>query len=346
MSFIYLILDWYHKNKRDLPWRANKKVYPIWLSEIILQQTRVNQGLSYYLRFIEKFPNVHSLSHANETEVLNLWQGLGYYSRARNLLKTAQIIVTEYDGIFPDSFQNLKKLPGIGPYTAAAIASISYNEKVPAIDGNAFRFYARFFGINKNTADSDAHSYFFNYVLALMPQENPGDFNQAVMEIGARICLPKNPNCNICPVQSQCVAYNTGQINKLPVKIKKVKIRERYFHYFFIQNKKQNEFLIKKRIQKDIWQNLFELPLEEAKTKEFAIDFHNITTEDPVFLYKIIHILTHQKLHIHFYEIQLNENAFLQLKNEKDFISVSSTQMHNFPFPVPVAQFLISKFNT
>lgn len=206
MSFIFLILEWYKHHKRPLPWRIEKNVYRVWLSEIIMQQTRVNQGMAYYQKFTRLFPNIDSLAKAEEQQVLKLWQGLGYYSRARNLHKTAKIISTQFNNEFPTQFIELKKLPGIGAYTAAAIASICFDEKVPAIDGNAYRVYSRIFGLEKDISDSNALKFYFEFAQKIMPEKNPGDYNEAIMELGATVCLPQNPLCHQCPVNQHCVA--------------------------------------------------------------------------------------------------------------------------------------------
>lgn len=337
MSFIILLLDWYHKNKRALPWREQNSVFEIWLSEIILQQTRVNQGLEYYHKFTDHFADVQELANADEQFVLNLWQGLGYYTRARNLHKTAKIVANEMGGQFPNSFKDLKALPGIGPYTAAAIASICFDEKVPAIDGNAYRVNARLFGLDKDISESNAHQFFFHYVLDIMPNQNAGDFNQAIMELGARVCLPKSPLCSICPISATCVAFQTGNVSKYPVKTKKVKVRKRNFHYFFVQDLKMDAFLVKKRSAKDVWQNLFDLPLLETKKKCFEKEIFAKTelTE----LKEIKHILTHQHLHIKFYAFSGSVKEF-ENKFPGDYLLISPEDMDHTPFPKPIADFL------
>lgn len=338
MSFIYLLLDWFNQNKRDFPWRKNKSVYRVWLSEIILQQTRVNQGMAYYHKFVDSFSTVKDLANADEQEVLNLWQGLGYYSRARNLHKTAKIVAYEMNGEFPSNFSQLKKLPGIGPYTAAAMASICYNEKVPAIDGNAYRVYSRFFGLDKDISDSNAHRFFFDYALGKMSTENAGDFNEAIMELGATVCMPSSPTCMFCPVQKDCVAFQTGTVDKYPVKTKKIKVKKRYFHYYFIQNTTTNQFLIKKRTQKGIWLNLFDFPLVETSNQELAKNEFSAFKSEKVSGLK--HILTHQHLFINFYKVELNPSDFMFLEEKHQLISIAPNQIEDYPFPKPIFQFL------
>lgn len=341
MSFIYLLLDWFDENKRDFPWRKNKSVYRVWLSEIILQQTRVNQGMAYYHKFVDAFPEVDDLANANEQEVLNLWQGLGYYSRARNLHKAAKIVVSDYEGVFPITFTELKKLPGVGPYTAAAISSICYNQKVPAIDGNAYRVYSRLFGLDKDISDSNAHKFFFDFAIDKMSKERAGDFNEAIMELGATVCFPTSPTCMFCPVQKECVAFQTGNVEKYPVKTKKVKVKKRYLHYYFIQNTTTNQFFIKKRTEKGIWLNLFDFPLEENSTAKNSHKAFLALKSEKVASLK--HVLTHQHLYIDFYAVGLDTVKYKELGQKHDFISIEYKEIKDYPFPKPIIQFLEEK---
>ena len=340
MSFIILLLDWYRTNKRPLPWRWDKNAFKVWMSEIILQQTRVNQGLNYYHKFLNNFSNIHELASADENLVLNLWQGLGYYTRARNLHKTAKIISQDYNGEFPKDYNELKKLPGIGPYTAAAIASICFDQKVPAIDGNAYRVYSRLFGLDKDISHSNAHKFFFDFAKNIMPNKNTGDFNEAIMELGATICLPKIPLCTNCPISKDCIAYQTGKVDKFPIKTKKVKIKKRYFHYFFVQNEKSGEFLIKKRKEKDVWYNLFDFPIIETKSKELLQ--YPFAEENPLKISEVKHVLTHQHLNIKFYEVICSMESFKELK--KEYLNIHPQQIKDTPFPQPIASFLSNRF--
>jgi len=228
MRFAKTLTSWYLQNKRDLPWRNTENPYFIWLSEIMLQQTRVAQGLPYFLRFVQSFPTVFDLAKADEEKVLKLWQGLGYYSRARNLHKTAQHIAFELDGVFPNNYNDLLKLKGIGEYTAAAIASFSYHEAVPVVDGNVFRVLARYFDIETDIAQASAKKEFSALAYELMPKDSPALFNQAIMEFGALQCVPRNPDCSICPLNSGCLALQKKKVDQLPVKSKKQK-RETVF---------------------------------------------------------------------------------------------------------------------
>ena len=223
-DFNLLITNWYRQNKRDLPWRLTTDPYKIWLSEIILQQTRVDQGLSYYLKFVKEFPTIQALANASEQQVLALWQGLGYYSRARNLHFTAKTISNELNGKFPNSFTSLKKLKGIGDYTAAAIASFSYNEITPVVDGNVYRVLSRVFNIATPIDSSQGKKLFYELAGELISKENPGEFNQSIMEFGALWCKPQNPKCEDCPLQENCLAFENDTVKLLPVKDKKIKI--------------------------------------------------------------------------------------------------------------------------
>ncbi len=255
------ITDWYRDHHRDLPWRNTPDPYKIWLSEIILQQTRVVQGLPYYQRFIQNFPTIKSLAEAKEQAVLRLWQGLGYYTRARNLHKCAREVVKKFNGKFPHSCEELKQLPGIGDYTAAAIASFAFQEPVAVIDGNVYRVLSRIFGIDKNIASSEGKKFFSELANKLIDVDSPGQHNQAIMEFGALHCLPQNPKCEECTFSRSCFAFQHGHQGYLPVKISKPKAIKRHFTYFVIR--RGEKILLNKRISKDIWKGLFDFPLEE-----------------------------------------------------------------------------------
>jgi A/G-specific adenine glycosylase len=260
------LLVWYAQNKRTLPWRNERNPYKIWLSEIILQQTRVNQGLAYYQRFLSAFPDVFSLAGAPEQKVFRLWQGLGYYNRAENLMKTARIIVSDYHGRFPEDFDSLKKLPGIGDYTAAAIASFAFNKPCAVVDGNVYRVLSRIFGIKTPVPGVKAKKEFTALAQKLMSGYPPAEFNQALMEFGALHCLPKNPDCPNCIFQSFCVAAGTGQQAGFPVKRKKAARKHRYYYYFVPQFEQNGTryFYLRKRDVRDIWRNLYDFPAFET----------------------------------------------------------------------------------
>ncbi len=334
------LLNWYQQNKRDLPWRNTQNPYKIWLSEIILQQTRVEQGWSYYLAFTETYPTVTDLANATEQEVLKLWQGLGYYSRARNLHFTAKYIVNELQGEFPTNYKDLLKLKGVGKYTAAAIASFAYGEAVPAIDGNVYRLLSRVFGEYETINTPKAEKIFWEYAMELLPTAKAGDFNQATMELGATVCKPKNPDCQACPVDAKCWANANGKQTELPVKKSAIKVRKRYFNYFVIE---QNEaFVLQKRTEKDVWQHLYEFPLleQEKITIATCADFlkENLQIQSPVLqrinAKPIIHKLSHQHLHITFWKVS---GDFLV--NQK-YDLVPQTALSRYPMPIILANFL------
>jgi A/G-specific adenine glycosylase len=340
MDFSNSLLLWYLQNKRDLPWRNTVNPYPIWLSEIMLQQTRVAQGLPYFLAFIEAFPTVFDLAKADEEQVLKLWQGLGYYSRARNMHKTAQIIAFELNGNFPNNYTDLLKLKGIGEYTAAAIASFAFDEVVPVVDGNVFRVLSRYFDVDTDIASSGAKKEFSALAKELIPSDNPALFNQAIMEFGALQCVPKNPNCEICIFNGSCAALQKKKVANLPVKLKKIKVTNRYFNYIIFLDNDHNT-IINKRTEKGIWHNLYEFPVietqEELDFETIAIKINENFSENKitsVAVYnnqQIIHKLSHQKLHINFYKVTLSNKII-------DGINLNS--LRNFPFPIVIYNFI------
>jgi A/G-specific adenine glycosylase len=338
-EFSKKLLSWYTENKRSLPWRDTKDPYKIWLSEIILQQTRVAQGLPYYLKFVEHFPTVFSLAKAKEQDVLRLWQGLGYYSRARNLHHCAKEVVEKFQGRFPDNFQDLQKLRGIGSYTAAAIASISFHEPVAVVDGNVFRVLSRVFGIDKDISDPKTKNFFFDLGNELISREHPDEFNQAIMEFGATHCLPKNPLCGECVFKKQCVANARDLQSVLPVKSKRQKVRKRYFYYFVIR--KGNSILMRKREEKDIWQGLFDFYLAET-TKPKNID--NVLIENGVFQKSEVivskpykHILSHQHLLARFIS---GNSSMISSTKLKDYKYYSLNEIRKLPKPALILQYL------
>lgn len=312
ISFSKTITNWYSTNKRELPWRNTSNPYHIWLSEIMLQQTRVNQGLPYYLAFTSQFPDIFALANAPEQEVLRLWQGLGYYSRARNLHATAKYIANELNGKFPDNYNNLLKLKGVGSYTAAAIASFSYNEKVAVLDGNVFRVLARYFGIETDIASPLGNKEFSILANELLPEKQSSIHNQAIMEFGALHCTPQNPLCNTCPLAENCVANTNNLQAVLPVKIKKIKVKNRFFHYIVFEF--EGKQLFHERTSKDIWLGLNEYYLIENNE---LLDLDDLASGDEL-LKNILtqnhqikhvsepykHILTHQKIMAKFIVIE------------------------------------------
>ncbi|HJS00260.1 MAG TPA: A/G-specific adenine glycosylase [Flavobacterium sp.] len=344
MIFYNLLINWYLENKRDLPWRNTTNPYHIWLSEIMLQQTRVAQGMPYFLSFTEAFPTVFDLAKADEEKVLKLWQGLGYYSRARNLHKTAQYVADELNGIFPATYKELLQLKGVGEYTAAAIASFSYNEAVPVVDGNVFRVLARYFDIETDIAQASAKKEFAALAYELMPKDNPAIFNQAIMEFGALQCVPKNPDCDSCVFNKGCAALQKKKVDKLPVKLKKLKIKDRYFNYIMLSDAEEKT-LIQKRTAKGIWQNLYEFPLIET-TQEEDFDFVSNRIQqqslvvNPIISMRscneksIVHKLSHQHLHIKFWKLNVSGN----LKE-----GLSKEELKQYPFPVVIHNFIESE---
>ena len=340
MNFSRIILEWYELNKRLLPWRNTNEPYRIWLSEIMLQQTRVAQGIPYYMRFVEAFPTVQDLSSASEEQVLKLWQGLGYYSRARNLHATAKIITEKYNGKFPDTYKELLQLKGIGDYTASAIASICFGRPEAVVDGNVYRVLSRYYGIDLPINSSEGVLYFKELAKEIMDAKNIRDYNQGIMEFGALQCTPKNPDCNSCPLQKSCVALATNLIDILPVKLKKNKVRNRYFNYLVLVDENK-QTLLQQRKGNGIWQNLYEFPLLETEKyigqREVADNLKELVAlEEPseIYLYnenKIVHKLSHQHLHTRFWIITFESN----LEN-----GIQIAEAHKYPVPVLIADFI------
>lgn len=340
------IVEWYEEHHRDLPWRNTQEPYKIWLSEIILQQTRVIQGLPYYQKFIRNYPTIKLLAAAPEREVLRLWQGLGYYTRARNLHKCAIEIVENMRGKFPQTFSELRNLPGIGDYTAAAIASFSFNERVAVVDGNVFRVLSRVFGIDKDIASPQGRKFFSDVANTLVSEDRPATYNQAIMEFGALQCIPKNPKCDDCVLKKGCYARLHRQQDLFPVKTKKKKSTKRHFFYFVIR--KKGKILMNERVTKDIWKGLYDFPLVEAKKIKEAMKvaseiFPEITQK--VISKEYQHILTHRIIHAHFIRIDLQagtpipENIFV--KNAHWY---SPKKIADLPKPVLISHYLRDEF--
>lgn len=347
LNFSTKILKWYYNNRRELPWRGIHDPYMIWISEVILQQTRIEQGRSYYKKFIGRFPNVASLAAAREEEVLKLWQGLGYYSRARNLHKGARQVMEQYKGAIPEHFTGLKTLSGVGEYTAAAIASIAFHQPVAAIDGNVFRVMSRYFGIDLPIDTAKGKKTFSDLANECIKVEAPGDYNQAVMEFGALHCLPQNPKCTTCPLSEHCIALHKNRIAAFPVKSKKIKQRKRYFHYLVLQHRQSVYF--KKRTQNDIWKNLFDFPLIESnqqlnleelsRTPEWQKIFNNrkITVLDVSPSYK--HLLSHQQIFASFIQIEMKDENYLP----HNFIKIDKKNTFELPVPKIIENYLEGK---
>jgi A/G-specific adenine glycosylase len=277
MKFSNQLIYWYLQNDRDLPWRKSKNPYFIWLSEIMLQQTRVNQGLAYYITFTKEFPTVFDLANASESKVLKLWQGLGYYSRARNLHFSAKYIANELNGEFPSTYDEIKKLKGVGDYTASAISSICFNKAEAVVDGNVYRVLARYFGIKTAINSSAGIKEFKKLAQTLIDPTQPGTHNQAIMDFGALQCKPQNPLCETCPFNSSCIALANKTIKELPLKEKKIKVRKRYFNFLvFISDNHQT--VLSERKGKGIWQGLYQFPLVET---EKSVSKETLQSENP-----------------------------------------------------------------
>ncbi|MCG8340871.1 MAG: A/G-specific adenine glycosylase [Cytophagales bacterium] len=347
--FTSRLIDWYQANKRDLPWRKTHDPYRIWLSEVILQQTRVAQGLPYYQRFVERYPSVNDLAAAKEQEVLRLWQGLGYYSRARNLHACAQMIVSEFGGKFPDNYKDLLCLKGVGKYTAAAIASIAFKEPVPVVDGNVYRVLARVFGIEENMASTQGEKVFYKLANTLVPKEKADLYNQAIMEFGAIHCMPANPKCGTCIFKAQCVALHSSRQRTLPIKVKNLKVRQRFFHYFIIQFK--DKLYMKKREESDIWRGLYDFYLIEGDQFKpphqlesellSAIQRYKLVIKKRPTLYK--HILTHQRLNVCFFHIKASTpfiNESKEVFNKMNITPFTLEEIKTLPKPILINNFL------
>ncbi len=359
MEISGILRKWYLDNRRDLPWRETKDPYNIWISEIILQQTRVEQGTGYYKRFIQKFPDLLSLASADIDEVLKIWQGLGYYTRARNLHQAAGQIMETHAGIFPSNFNDIIRLKGIGKYTAGAIASIAFNLPVPAIDGNVKRIFCRFFGFGENPNSGKGKSIIEGLVMETLDTKHPGDFNQSLMDFGSLVCKPGNPDCAHCPLAQKCYAFNENKLSDYPAASKKIKSRTRYFYYLvLIQNK---NFFIEQRMESDIWKRLYQFPLIEgdkglnrqALMYEIKKKFLQIAASSSSKIANTLeelevlniseehrHILSHQKILARFIEIKINEGELSGLIfSHTDWKMIPFTDIHNYALPRLIEKF-------
>ena len=346
MDFSDILSQWYAINKRDLPWRSTVNPYHIWLSEIILQQTRVEQGLPYYLKFIDTFPVVADLANADEDLVLKLWQGLGYYSRARNLQFSAKLVLSEFGGNFPDNHADILKLKGVGPYTAAAISSFSFGLPFAVLDGNVIRVLSRVFGIQTPFDTTAGKIQFQKLAQELLDKKNPAEYNQAIMEFGALQCVPKSPKCNDCPIVNDCIAFNTNTVSLLPVKSKKLKVKNRYLHFLVVN--KNNELLIGKR-NSGIWQGLYEFPFLEfdenlneksvLKSPLWINFFKDSVKQISSISEEYIHKLSHQKIHAKFWEIDVNSFR------SSDFKIVKCNELQKYPVSSLIEKYLNSRIN-
>ena len=345
MDFKKVLTNWYSINKRELPWRKSKNPYFIWLSEIIMQQTQIKQGLPYYEAFVTNYPTIFELAEAPEQDILKLWQGLGYYSRARNLHASAKYVVEELNGKFPSTYSELLKLRGVGDYTASAIASICFDEPTAVVDGNVYRVLSRYFGIDTPINSTKGIKEFKALATSLIDRKNPGDYNQALMEFGATQCKPKNPYCMICPLKDSCVALQKGQIDNLPVKLKNTKVTKKHFNFLVFISSDQRT-LFEKRNTKGIWRNLYQFPLIETehelsseafksqpkiksyfKDKSYAYSLYNTK--------ELVHKLSHQHLYTKFWIIAIDKLP------EK---GISISELTSYPTPIVIGNF-IEEFN-
>ncbi|MEJ5106466.1 A/G-specific adenine glycosylase [Chryseobacterium sp. MYb328] len=322
------LLKWYRNNARDLPFRQTKDPYKIWICEIVFQQTRINQGLNHYNNFIKRFPDVRTLAEAEENEVLLYWKGLGYYSRVINIHKASQQIMNDYDGIFPAQYEEILKLKGIGKYTAAAVSSICFEGKMPAVDGNFYRVLSRFFADDFDISNSRAFTYFSELATLIMP-DNVGDFNQAMMDIGSEICKPKNPLCGECPIHEDCLAFSLQKISDYPVKTKKVKAEDLALTYYFVH--RNGQFLIRQRKDDFIWKKLFEFP------SSISADMETFITGSKT----IAHKLTHKNLSIEILNVEVpSEEIWNRFITENQYQITDVQGSHEKSFPKPLENYI------
>jgi len=340
MNFSQQIINWYNTNKRSLPWRETKNPYKIWLSEIILQQTKVAQGLPYYYKIIATFPRVNDLAKASEDEILKLWQGLGYYSRARNLHSAAKEICEKHNGIFPNSYKDIIKLKGIGTYTAAAIVSFSFDLPHAVVDGNVIRVLSRYFGVDTPSNSTEGRKEFQDLAQNLLLKGYAAENNQAVMEFGALQCRPKSPNCNNCPLQNNCYAYSQNIISNFPTKTKKIKIKKRYFEFFIIN---EEDYLLIQKRKNGIWKGLYQFPLIEThyKNTESEIinskDWRNLLNGSSVINYvstSIKHKLSHQTIYARFWHITGKS------KPKENVVLIRQEDIRRYPIPKLIEKYL------
>ena len=328
------LLAWYKIHGRELPFRNTNDPYKIWICEIIFQQTRIEQGLNHYNNFIERFPDVQTLAKAETDEVLLYWKGLGYYSRALNLHKAALQIVHDFKGNFPEKYEDILNLSGVGKYTAAAISSICFNKKIPAVDGNFYRVLSRVFADGFDISNSKAFNYFSELALLMMPENEAGHFNEAMMDLGSEICKPKNPKCEICPLSRDCLAFNTGTIQNFPVKTKKTKPTDLELTYYFVAF--ESQFLIRQRGDDFIWKKLYEFPITiPAEFQDFIIGQKTVA-----------HKLTHKNLTIYIYKVEMPDlRGFEKFAKTENFLITNLEDSHQKSFPKPLENYL-SKLGT
>ena len=333
VTFSNKLINWYNHNKRDLPWRKTKDPYKIWVSEIILQQTRIEFGIKYYNKFLKRYPDVKKLANSKELDIMKIWEGLGYYSRAINMLKTAKIVLNSFNGVFPLEYQQLIQLPGVGDYTASAISSICNDELQVVVDGNVLRFLSRMHKIDLPIESIKTKKYFKKLGFKLIQDVKPGDFNQALMDYGSTICKPKKFDCNNCLFSSDCKAFNSNSVENYPVKKKKIKVKDRFLNYVVVVTK-DNKTQIKKRDSSGIWKNLYEFPLIETKIEISAKQISkevDLNLKDLLSVKKINHKLSHQLLHITFFVYKVDYKLY-------DLVDINT--LASYPFPKPINKFI------
>ena len=351
IKFSNQLENWYRLNARELPWRNTRNPYLIWISEIIFQQTRIAQGFNYYLRFIDRFPSVDLLANADEQEILRLWQGLGYYSRARNMHFAAKQIINEFGGTFPNTYDQIIRLKGVGTYTAAAVSSIAFGERQVVVDGNVLRFLSRYGGITEPVDGNTGKKIIGDLALSLLDKADPGTFNQAMMEFGALYCIPRNPDCINCIFNEKCKAFALNATKEIPVKNKKTVVRKRFFNYLFLYAMDQNNeysFIIQRRGKGDIWQGLYEFPMIEDSA---LLNPDSITTtslwNDDILVHQpvlsanhkdFVHQLTHQQLHTRFFIVQLQNVNIKKLRS--NWVWVSESNLPTYPVSRLIENFL------
>ena len=333
VSFSNKLINWYNHNKRDLPWRKTKDPYKIWVSEIILQQTRIEFGIKYYNKFLKRYPNVKKLANSKEIDLMKIWEGLGYYSRALNMLKTAKIVLNSFNGVFPLEYEQLIQLPGVGDYTASAISSICNDELQVVVDGNVLRFLSRMHKIDLPIESIKTKKYFKKLGFKLIQDVKPGAFNQALMDYGSTICKPKKFDCNSCLFSIDCKAYNSNSVENYPVKKKKIKLKDRFLNYVVVVTD-DNKTQIKKRDSSGIWKNLYEFPLIETKIETSAKQISkelDLNLKDLLSVKKINHRLSHQLLHITFFVYKVDYKL-------DDLVDINA--LASYPFPKPINKFI------
>lgn len=340
MEFSKRLLGWYKENARELPWRVNVEPYKVWLSEVIMQQTRIAQGLPYYEKFVNELPSIRSFADADLDTILRFWQGLGYYSRARNMHIASKQVIEEFNGSFPNNFEDLRKLKGVGDYTAAAIASIVFSEPVAVVDGNVYRVLSRVFNIELPIDTNQGKKYFQELANQLIDKSHPGDYNQGVMDFGAMVCTPKLPQCHECVLLDICLAKGLNKIEERPVKSKKIKVKDRFFAFFDIRF--DDKLLIEKRNDDDIWKGLYQLPLVEVESEDMLNyglfeNHYGVKLKNVKLRFECKHILTHQRIKAHFYQSEIDGSDFEKLS----YLKVDSKEIDDLALPKLVENYLI-----